>query len=97
LWASVFHLALEVWLGPCDPDPLRPRADVRREVGADVQSLCREQFLDRPRRSPLAVRPDDVDGRIRLLWIAEVTQQRAHAREPELLGPRRERLDPASW
>ena len=40
---------------------------------------------------------DDVNRRVPVLRLAEVSQQLAHAVEPELLGPRAQALDPASW
>ena len=66
------HLELGCVLDPClaharnhrveiglllgDANPLRPADDVRREVGADTQSLRGKQRLDHPHGCRLAVR-----------------------------------------
>ncbi len=94
--AHAVDRALEVRVVAADTDPLRPRPHVRGVVRADVPSLCGEERLDRAGRGSLAVRSDDVNGRIRLLRVAEVGQQPAHPLEPELVGPRAQAFDPAS-
>ena len=63
-------------------------------VRADARALGAQQRLDRPRRRRLAVRADDVDRRIGELRVAERGEQRPHPPEPELLRPRRQRLEP---
>ena len=70
---------------------------MRRDVGADAQPLGAEERGRHQRRRGLAVRPDDVDrpGSARC-GSPSVGEQRAHAAEPELLGPRREPLEPAA-
>ena len=78
-----------------DLDPLRPAAHVRRDVRADAQPRRVEQRRAHQRRRRLAVRADDVDRGKRALRLAERGEQRPHAAEPELLGPRRERFEPA--
>ena len=59
------------------------------ESVAPTESPSREQqLLDRDRRRRLPVRPDDVDGRVGELRIAELGEQRLHPVEPEaVLGP----------
>ena len=74
-----------------DADPLGPADDVRREVGADTQSLRGKQRLDHPHGCRLAVRADHVDGRIAALRMAEPFEERTHPAEAELLRPGRER------
>ena len=82
---------LEVGLRPADTDPLAPPPHVGREIGADGQAGVREQRLDEPRDARLAVRPDDMDGRIAKLRIAERFEQRIDPLEPEpVLRPRAE-------
>jgi hypothetical protein len=68
---------------------------VGREVGADGQPCFGDQRFDRARDGGLAVRADDVDGRIAELWIPEVGEDGLDAIEAEPTGrPGAERLDP---
>ena len=79
-----------------DLDPLGPAADVRRDVRADAQPRRAEQRRDHQRGRRLAVRADDVDRRDSArCGSPSAREQRLHPPEPELLGPRRERLEPA--
>ena len=62
---------------------------------ADGEPLGEQQLLDRDRRGRLAVRADDVDRGIRVLRVAELGEERAHAVEPEAVArPRAERVEP---
>ncbi len=81
--ADALDRALEVGLRATDADPLGPTRDVRRVVAAGEEPLARERLLDRPRRRSLAVRADDVDGRIRALRVPELLQQGEDPVEPE--------------
>ena len=56
---------------------------MRRQIGADGQAGIGEQRLGDARDTRLAVRPDDVDGRIAKLRIAELGEQSLDALEPE--------------
>ena len=85
---------LEVGLLTVDCDPLRPRADVRRDRRPDGQAFGEQQRLDRPRRRRLPVRADDVDRRTGGLRVAERGEQRPHPSEPEFLRPRAEGCEP---
>ena len=55
-------------------------------VAPDREPVGEKQLLDRDRRGRLAVRPDDVDRRVRVLRVAERGEQRAHALEPEAVA-----------
>ena len=79
-----------------DPDPLAPRPHVWRERRPDREPFGEQQLLDRDRRRRLPVRPDDVDGRVGELRIAELGEQCLHAIEPEaVLGPGAQSCEPA--
>ena len=67
------------------------------ESVAPTESPSREQqLLDRDRRRRLPVRPDDVDGRVGELRVAELGEERLHPVEPEaVLGPGAQRREPA--
>jgi hypothetical protein len=80
----------QVGVAPVDLDPLRPAADVRRDVRADTQALSSQQCRREERRRRLAVRADDVDRRVVALRVAEVGEQPLDPREAEVLRPRRE-------
>ena len=86
--------SVEIRLVAPHADPLAPALHVGREVGADDETGLREQLLDRARDGRLAVRPDDVNGRVAQLRIAESREQRLDPVEPEaVLRPGTERLD----
>ena len=86
---------LEVGLGAVQPDPLRPAGDVRRDRRADGEPHGEKQLLDSDRRGRLAVRADHVDRRIRVLRVAELSEENAHAVEPEAVPrPRAHRVEP---
>jgi hypothetical protein len=85
---------LEVDGRAVDVDALAPAGDVRRRVGARPQPGAGHQRAGHPRRRRLPVRADDVNRRVAALRVAEVTQQRLHSLQSELLRPRRERGDP---
>ena len=86
--------ARDVGVGAVDLDPLGPTAHVRRDVRADTKPRVTEERRRHQRRRGLPVRADDVDRRVRELRVAERGEQFSHAPEPELLGPRREALEP---
>ena len=93
--ADAADCGLEVRLPSFQPDPLGPAYDVRRDRRADTQSFGEEQLLDRHRGRRLAVRPDDVDRRVRELRVPDRGEQRAHAVEPEAVArPRAHRVEP---
>ena len=89
--------AFEVGLLAADADPLAPAADVRGHVRADPEPGAGQERLRHPRRRRLAVRADDVDGRVAELRVAELGEQRTHALDPEAVRrPRAQRSDPLS-
>src|SRR5207248_6728010 len=90
--------ALEVRLFSADPDSLAPAAHVRGQVRTDGEPGVDEQRLGQARRRRLAVRADDVHGRVARLRIAEHAEQRAHPLDSEApRGPRVERRDPFNY
>jgi hypothetical protein len=66
-----------------DLDSLGERAQVRRRVGADVESVLAQDARGEAHGRRLAVRPDDVDRREAALRHAEHRHQLVHAVEPE--------------
>ena len=84
----------DVGVGSVDLDPLRPAPHVRRDVRARAKARVTEKRRGHQRRRGLPVRPDDVNRRVGELGVAEGGEQFPHATEAELLGPRREALEP---
>ena len=67
---------------------------MRRGVGAHPKPLGGEERLGHACRRRLAVRADDVDRAEPELGVSEARQELPHPPQPELLGPRAQRLEP---
>src|SRR5207245_2431475 len=85
--------AAEVGLLPTHADPLRPAGDVWRVVATRGGAFRGQRLFDRAGGGAFPIRAHDVDGAETELWVAQLGEERAHALEPELLGPGGQALD----